>query len=211
MYYGWLLVILEFNLLIQRDNPVLNNEIWKDVQDLPYNVSNLGNVRRCPNSKYKYKNRNYVKPYTNHRGYLCINLYRNSKVHKFQIHRLVALAFVSNPLNKPVVNHKDGNQLNNSPTNLEWVTQSENCQHAWDTGLQKNRFTNASKKRKNSSSQYVGVSWSKQRNKWCVCIGFKGETIPLGRFTCEKQAAKAYDEYVNSNNLQQFGYATNFI
>ena len=49
------------------------------------------------------------------------------------IHRLVAQAFLPNE--KEQVNHKDGNKLNNHVDNLQWVTQSENMKHAYDTGL----------------------------------------------------------------------------
>ncbi len=54
---------------------------------------------------------------------------------KYSIHRLVALQFLPNPDNKPSVNHKDGNKLNNHVDNLEWATLSENSRHAFDTGL----------------------------------------------------------------------------
>ena len=55
----------------------------------------------------------------------------------YTIARLVAEAFIPNPENKATINHKDGIKTNNFATNLEWMTQSENCQHSFDTGLQK--------------------------------------------------------------------------
>lgn len=71
------------------------------------------------------------------RGYLAVRICRNGKTKILYVHRLVAEAFIPNPENKPVVNHIDGNKLNNDFTNLEWVTWSENLQHAYDLGLRK--------------------------------------------------------------------------
>lgn len=62
-------------------------------------------------------------------GYLCVFLKRWGGRAKFSVHRLVAQAFVPNPENKPVVNHKDRNRQNNHHTNLEWCTYSENTNH----------------------------------------------------------------------------------
>jgi hypothetical protein len=53
------------------------------------------------------------------------------------VHRLIAKHFIPNPKKKPFVNHIDGNKLNNSINNLEWVTSQENCIHAFKIGLQK--------------------------------------------------------------------------
>lgn len=56
-----------------------------------------------------------------------------------KVHRAVAMTFIPNPENKPFVNHKSGNKLNNQCYNLEWNTCSENTKHAWDKGLIKRK------------------------------------------------------------------------
>ena len=68
-------------------------------------------------------------------GYNYVNLFRDNINNKLLVHRAVALAFVPNPEGKPQVNHKDGNKLNNLPSNLEWVTIAENAHHASVNGL----------------------------------------------------------------------------
>ena len=63
-------------------------------------------------------------------GYKQYRLSKNNKKVSFYAHRLVAEAFLPNPNNLPIVNHKDGNKLNNDISNLEWASYSENCHHA---------------------------------------------------------------------------------
>lgn len=68
-------------------------------------------------------------------GYHTVNLKDpNGKVRHLLVHRLVALAFIPNPDNKPYVNHIDSIRDHNEVSNLEWCTQQENVDHAYDHG-----------------------------------------------------------------------------
>ena len=62
--------------------------------------------------------------------YNVINLRKNNQKKSFQVHRLVAKAFIPNPNDFPIVNHKDENPLNNKVDNLEWCTQQHNVIHS---------------------------------------------------------------------------------
>lgn len=68
-------------------------------------------------------------------GYFFVPLSKNGIVRNHSVHRLVAKAFLPNPLNKKEVNHKDGDKSNNNAVNLEWATPKENSRHAWDNGF----------------------------------------------------------------------------
>lgn len=72
-------------------------------------------------------------------GYKYYRLSKNNVKQMFYAHRLVAEYFIPNPNNLPVVNHIDGNKLNNNKDNLEWVSYSENMAHAHETNLIKTR------------------------------------------------------------------------
>ena len=113
------------------------NKIWKDVDgfDKNYQISNYGDVR-IKKSDGSFKQ---LKPTKFGKGYLHINLVKDGKQKSFQIHRLVAEAFVPNPQNLPIINHKDENPLNNCAENLEWCTYSYNINYG--TRLERYRKT----------------------------------------------------------------------
>ena len=73
------------------------------------------------------------------KGYLTFHTTRNNKYYSWPIHRLIAIKYIPNPNNYPVINHIDGNKLNISIDNLEWCTQSDNIKHAFNTELNKGR------------------------------------------------------------------------
>lgn len=109
----------------------LPGEIWLPIPDYEnYHGSNFGRIKSFKGSKQRI-----LKPSITRYGYLQVFLSKKSKDKPFEIQRLVAQLFVPNPENKLEVNHKDGNKFNNHVSNLEWVTHSENMQHATRTGL----------------------------------------------------------------------------
>lgn len=113
-------------------------EIWKRLiyhgKDYGewYEVSNLGNIRNARTHRVRKLN---VLP----KGYAFVGVSLGSRDNKplFKVHRAVAETFIPNPNNLPVINHIDGNKLNNVVENLEWCTHQENTIHAYANGLQK--------------------------------------------------------------------------
>ena len=74
-------------------------------------------------------------------GYERVSLWNKGKNQKFSIHRLVAIKYLDNPNNYKIINHKDGNKLNNNVSNLEWCDVSTNTKHAYKNNLVKNIHT----------------------------------------------------------------------
>jgi len=109
--------------------PMGKQEIWKEIPGFSnYLASNKGRIY----SKFYNKT---LKQCGTKDGYLKVTLYKNHKGTTKKSHRFIALTFIPNKLDKPQINHKDGNKKNNNIENLEWCTLKENINHAKKTGL----------------------------------------------------------------------------
>ena len=113
-------------------------EIWSPVLSCEhrykdrYEVSNLGRVRASPAARIKGSRPGRILSYSHDdRGYPQVFLYKGYRQHTIKIHRLVAEAFLGPRPAGAQVNHIDGDKTNNRIDNLEWVSNQENCWHAY--------------------------------------------------------------------------------
>lgn len=133
-------------------------EEWKDIAGFEnmYQVSDLGRVKSLKSNKIL---RQYLSGARPGNFYFKVYLYtKGEKRSIYKTHRLVALAFIDNPENKPQVNHKDGVKTNNHAVNLDWATNGENGKHAWDNGLRK-----VSEKMREAGRKYSKLNF---KNTW---------------------------------------------
>lgn len=169
------------------------NELKEEFRPVPgyeglYEVSNFGNVKSLEreiliNGKYtRTVKEKILKPSligSIGNQYYALLLCKDGKTKNMKIHVLVAMAFlghVPDGTHKIVVDHIDNNKLNNHVSNLQLISNREN----------------SSKDKKNGSSEYPGVCWHKNLNKWVSQITINGEYKYLGSFTSEEEAAEAY-------------------
>jgi hypothetical protein len=127
-------------------------EIWKPINlgGVEVEVSNLGSVRTLDRITETYgraragkpqgtftqrRPGKILRPYVARNGYREVSILFSGKRTKYRVHRLVAQAFVAGHFDEAVVDHIDGDKLNNCADNLEWVTRSENTKRQWDIGL----------------------------------------------------------------------------
>lgn len=156
-------------------------EVWKSIKGYEgiYKINSCGKVKT--KSKIR-KNR------LNKYGYYDIQLSLNGTAKTYQIHQLVAIAFLNHVPNghNLVINHKDGCKTNNNVENLEIVTMRDNSSICFRK--YKRKFT----------SKFIGVCWCKLTKKWSSEIVVKGKKIHIGLYENELDAAKAYQEYLKS-------------
>lgn len=105
---------------------------WKAIQNYPlYECSANGEIRNKETGKI-------LKQYFDSKGrYKLISLCKDGKMKMLLVHRVIAMTFIENPNNLEQVNHIDGNKVNNSINNLEWMNRSDNIKHGYEHNLMK--------------------------------------------------------------------------
>lgn len=164
-------------------------EEYRTVENFPlYEVSSMGNVRN--------KKTHTVLKGGPCQGYIYVTLVNDSGRKSFRVHRLVAMAFIDNPLNKPIVDHKNNNRSDNRVENLRWVTSAEN-------GVNTKMY-------KNNTSGYKGIYYDETFQKWVVRICRGGRCVYFDMFDSAEEAVVGRidklkeisgDEYINEGEL----------
>ena len=147
---------LRKNLILFYHKKISNMEQWKAISShYWYSISESW---RISNSKSKI-----IWTHLHRKWYIFSNI----KWHPL-VHRLVAIAFIPNPLNLPEVNHKDWNKLNCHKDNLEWSTWSDNVKHAYSLWLMKNnmKWKFWSENHSSVSIRQFDISWKFIKSFW---------------------------------------------
>lgn len=160
-----------------------NNEIWKDIEGYEgiYQISNYGRIKSF------YKNEGKILKNEIRNTYKIIQLTKDKKRKSFQIHRLVAKAFIPNSNNYKIVNHKDFNRENNDVDNLEWCTQKYNVNYSKINMVGKNHIFDKEK---------YGI-YKRNNDKYEVTIKKKY----YGSYRTFKEAQKVRNEALNELNI----------
>lgn len=165
----------------------MTNEIWKDIAGYEglYQVSNMGRVKslqkeRSNGKSFYITDEKILKATKDKEGYENVFLYKNKKFKVCKVHRLVAIAFIYNPKNKPEVDHINTIRNDNRVENLRWVTRSENLLNPLTRQKRSEvRFSRESKKKISDTRKVLGLALGKNNPnyKGFVCI------FPSGKVT----------------------------
>lgn len=183
-------------------NCFMEEEIWKDIRGYVgyYQVSNRGRVK----SVHRVIIRKNKGPQTIHEKilspgklygkkdgyYLVVMLCKIGVDKTFQVHRLVAEAFIPKIKGKPEVNHINEIKHDNRVENLEWNNHRENNTY----------------KKKNKTSRFTGVHWDSANRNWAVNIHYNKKQYRLGNFDSEIKASKAY-----KSEIKRLGLVNKYI
>jgi hypothetical protein len=146
------------------------------------------------NRVWSYYKNGYLKEQPDKDGYDKILLCKNGKYKNILMHRLIYYMYHPLTVFTLKIDHIDGNPQNNNLNNIRLATQQQN--------------TCNKKKQQNTSSQYFGVSWHKK--KWRSQFGNNGKLKHIGLYVNELDAAKAYDDYIINNKLNDGFRKLNF-
>jgi hypothetical protein len=150
-----------------------SKEVWKDIPGLEgrYQASNFGGIRSCIDGRIRVR-----KTAANRQGYIVLPIKdAQGKYFTKYVHRLIALAFIPNPVRLKDVNHKNGIKSDNRIENLEWCSRQYNVRHAYDTGLNKplSGFDNPNNKL--DKEQIISI-FNDNRTTDQICDAFKIST-----------------------------------
>lgn len=167
-------------------------EIWRDIKDYEglYQVSNFGRVRSLGNGNSNRSKVKILKP-GNTRGYLRVCLCKDGKEKNFLVHRLVAEAFIPNPLNLPQVNHKSEDKKDSRVENLEW------CDHKYNMNYG-TRNKSISKKNTNGKLSKPVLQYSQDGTLICEWVSASEIERQLGYIRggisncCRGETTQAY-------------------
>lgn len=142
-------------------------EIWKDIEGYEnlYQVSNLGRVKSLGNGNARNPNfqKERIMKARDNKGYLQVGLSKDGKKKRYQIHRLVAIAFIQNPNNLPQVNHISEDKTNNRVDNLEWCSAKYNINYGTRNKRMSESLTNNPKRSKKVICVQTGVIYPSVR------------------------------------------------
>lgn len=166
-------------------------ENWKTIEGFEYEVSNLGKIRsldrmtHCSRgSQLRLWKGRIIKPSVVNKKYLSVHLFKSGKSYTRLVHRLVAQAFLPNPLGLPEVNHK-GKTTDNRDFRLEWISTKD---HGRDKAKREQggdgvHFVRANRRERRRTSVW-GATYQPE----------PGKTKHIGYFVTYKEAKAARDE-----------------
>lgn len=171
-----------------------NEEIWKPVVGYEgfYEISNLGRLRsveritKRPEGEWHFKQK-IIRAFKTKKGYLRTRLYKNGVAETLSIHRLVLTAFVPNPQNSPMINHKNEIKSDNRLENLEWCDNGYNQRYG---NAQVSKYRKIVQIGDNFRKEYPSITEASKQTGICLtriwaCANHKPTCKTAGGFSWE--------------------------
>ena len=180
---------------------LLPKRVWKDIPGYEgkYQVSNIGQVRSL-NYRGNTGKTKILKQDTGRDGYKRVVLCKDGKYKKYLVHRLVAMAFIPNPHNYPIINQKDENKTNNQYKNLEWCT----IQYNNNYGTHNEKISKTMKgKNTGKNNPFYGKQHTEETKKKISTAkkGKKRKGKPILMFTKEDEFIRRFNSVADANEF----------